>query len=56
VKPIGFRLVSFTGSPAELKGAPAPVGLPTPFVEVVLNGAQVDVPLAPHTSIGWTTM
>ena len=54
MKPIGFRLASFTGSPAELKGAPAVLGLPTPFVDVALNGAQ-DPPVVPHTSIGWTT-
>jgi hypothetical protein len=38
------------------KGMPAVLGLPTPFVDVVLNGAQVDSPLVPHTSIGWTTI
>jgi len=61
-KPIGFGLVSFTGRPlgkfvvGEEKGMPAVLGVPTPVADVLLNGAQVDVPLVPHTSIGWTVM
>src|SRR5690348_10787483 len=47
VKPIGF-----SGEPAGF--VPVRLGLPT--ADVVLNGAQVDVPLVPHTSIGWTVM
>jgi hypothetical protein len=53
VKPIGFGLALLLRVP--VVSWPAVLGLPTPVVEVVLNGAQ-DPPVAPHTSIGWTVM